>query len=207
MNKTKKKILESARCMFNSKGVSNVSIRMISRELGISHSNLIYHFKDKNTLIEALHQQILEAALSLNESINKEENTLKVLFSNIDKGFEIIYEYRFFMIDLNLIMRENARLYSKFLEIEELRFIMYKKKIDELIAEKILKPETHNNEYDKVIKQIRVISDYWLSSAQIYDANENPEQIIKSYSSLLKHLFFPYLTKTGHQLFCELTTR
>ena len=204
MNKTKQNILETARRLFNDKGVSNVSIRMISRELEISHSNLIYHFNDKNILIEALHKQILEVALALNASLDKEKNTLKSLFYSIDRGFEIIYDYRFFMIDLNLIMRENPRLHSQFLDIEKLRFTMYKAKIDRLISEEILNSESKNKEYTSLIKQIRVLSDYWVASAQIYDATENAERIITSYSYLLKQLFFPYLTEKGKLLYAEL---
>ncbi|MEM6379279.1 MAG: TetR/AcrR family transcriptional regulator [Bacteroidota bacterium] len=136
--------------------------------------------------------------------LNEEKNTLKALFYSIDKGFEIIYGYRFFMIDLNLIMRENTRLHSQFLHIEKLRFAMYKEKIDTLISEGILKKESTHNEYTFLIKQIRILSDYWVASAQIYDATENITNTITSYSCLLKQLFFPYLTEKGKRLYAEL---
>ncbi|MEM6642399.1 MAG: TetR/AcrR family transcriptional regulator [Bacteroidota bacterium] len=204
MRETKKKILETARVLFNEKGVANVSIRMISRELGLSHSNLIYHFKDKNAVIELLHQQILEAAIALNASIKEDNNTIKMLFESVDQGFRIIYDYRFFMIDLNLIMRENPGLHSKFLEIEQLRYSMYKSKIESLIAAGIMKAESSYRNYDYLIKQIRIISDYWLSSAQIYESGEKVDFIVSSYGNLLKHLFYPYLTQKGESIVDEL---
>lgn len=206
MNKTKQKILNISRELYNEYGISNVSIRMISRELKISHSNLIYHFEDKNALIEQLHQEILKEAINLNKSLEKEENILNSLLLSIEVGFKIIYENRFFMIDLNLIMRENKKLHQQFLEIEELRFKMYREKIDALILENIFRKQKHENEYANLITQIRILSDYWVSSALIYDADKTSEEIIIKYAKLLKEMFFPYLTKQGEKEFLKLTT-
>lgn len=195
MKNIKHKITKKAKELFNQKGVANVSIREISREVGISHSNLIYHFKDKNKLLHVLHQQILESAILLNNKTKKEENTLKGLFISTLKGFEIIFEFRFFMIDFNLILRENKVLHQQILEIESLRFSMYQEKIDTLVSENIMREQQFSFEYSSLIEQIRIFSDYWLSSAQVYETN--PNLCVKKYAKLFLLLFYPYLTKKG----------
>jgi len=202
MKDIKSKILEEAKKLFNDKGVAHVSIREISREVGISHSNLIYHFKDKNVLLTSLHDQILASAIQLNQEISTEENTLKSVFISTLKGFEIIYDFRFFMIDFNLIMRENQELHTQIKAIEQLRYEMYEEKITKMIAEEIMRKEAYAHEYDYLIAQIRVFSDYWVSSSQVYE--EHPQLSIKKYARLFLTYFYPYLTEKGRKSFDEL---
>ena len=45
MSKTKQKILDVSKGLFNAKGFSNVTIRMIAQELNMSSGNLNYHLK------------------------------------------------------------------------------------------------------------------------------------------------------------------
>ena len=202
MENIKSKILDQAKKLFNDKGVSNVSIREIAREVGISHSNLIYHFKDKNELLNHLHQQILNAAVEMDNEINKEENTLKSLFISTVRGFEIIYDYRFFMIDFNSILLENKELHQQIKEIEVFRFKLYEERIAKMIGEEIFRNEMYKNEYEDLIIQIRIFSDYWVSSSQIYE--QNPQMSIKKYARLFLCLFRPFLTPKGHKIFNQL---
>lgn len=202
MKNIKLKILESAKALFNKKGVSNVSIREISREIGISHSNLMYHFPDKNALIDSLHQQILTAAIQLNQEIGDQENTLKSIFISTISGFDIIYDYRFFMLDFNLILKENYELHKQIKEIELLRFKMYEEKIIKMIKEKIIREEVYTNEYKDFITLLRVYSDYWVLSSQVYE--QNPQLTIKKYVKLFLLNFYPYLTKGGRDNFDSL---
>ncbi|MEM6685355.1 MAG: TetR/AcrR family transcriptional regulator [Bacteroidota bacterium] len=199
MKNIKSKILEAAKKCFNDKGVAHVSIREISREVGISHSNLIYHFKDKNALLTSLHAQILASAIQLNQDISTEENILKSLFISTLTGFEIIYDFRFFMVDFNLIMRENKELHTQIKSIEKLRFEMYEEKIIQLIEADMMRKEALAHEYEYLITQIRVFSDYWVSSAQVYE--EQPQLCIKKYVRLFLTYFYPYLTEKGRRSF------
>lgn len=202
MKNIKLKILQKAKELFNNKGVANVSIREISREINISHSNLIYHFKSKNAILDSLHQQILDSAIQLNKEIAIEENILKSLFISTIKGFEIIYDYRFFMIDFNLIMRENQPLHQQIKEIEKLRFTMYEEKIKLMMHQDIIRKEDFESEYSFLINQIRIFSDYWVSSSEVYE--KNPSLSVKKYSKLFLLLFYPYLTEKGKKSFEEL---
>ena len=51
---TAARILEHARRAFNERGVANVGVRDIARELDLSPGNVSYHFATKEALIEAL---------------------------------------------------------------------------------------------------------------------------------------------------------
>lgn len=202
MKEIKKVILKKALELYTEQGVSNVSIRQIASELGISHSNLIYHFKTKKDILEALHQQLLEKAIHLNQENNPHQNFIYKLFLQTKKGFEILYDYRFFMLELNTILRENPSLKQTFLNVEKLRASMYKDVILQAIEQDIIRDEDYQNEYNALIEHIKIFSDSWLASSEIYD-NESKEIIIEKYSLLLVKLFYPYCTLKGRKLFFD----
>ena len=202
MKVTKQIILDKATELFNAEGYANVSYRKLARALDISHSNLIYHFKDKNTLVEALHDQILNSALAINAEIKQEQDLLKSLLTSTLKGFEVLFNFRFFMIDFNYILRDNKKLHHTIVQIESLRFSMYEERINTMIEAGIVRASQYNGEYDDLIKRIRVYSDYWISSSYIYDAQ--PQAEIKEYARIFMGSFYPYLTSTGRAQFDHL---
>ena len=71
---TKQKILSQSLHLFNSHGVSNVSLRMIADQSGISVGNLQYHFKKREDIIEALYFQLVENLNKLLELAKKSLN-------------------------------------------------------------------------------------------------------------------------------------
>ncbi|MEM6629102.1 MAG: TetR/AcrR family transcriptional regulator [Bacteroidota bacterium] len=200
MKKTKERILQGAKELFNAQGVANVSLRKIAASLKISHSNLIYHFKTKNELIEHLHQELLHIAKLENQKLRQEKNRILGLLRTMEKGFATLWDYRFFMIDLNFIMKENEALHSFFLEVETLRSKMYQEEIECLIGEGLMRGESYVGEYAQLIKRIRIFSDYWIASAQIYDQGEY-QRVLKEYVQLFMSIFYPYLTVKGKKDF------
>ncbi len=201
MKNTKEVIIEKARALFNKNGVANVSVREIARELGISHSNLLYYYENKNALIASLHNQLLKHAVDIYQHV-KNEPPLPGLFISTIEGFKVLYEYRFFMLDMVWILRENKKLHAEILEIEKLRFKMYEEKIEQMASGEILLRSVDRSNYAILIDQIRVISDAWLTSAHIYSTT--PKATIKKYATLLLFLFYPYLTDRGKQEFKSL---
>ncbi|SEI00575.1 transcriptional regulator, TetR family [Paenimyroides aquimaris] len=195
MKKSKEKILQKALELFNINGFGNVSIRQIAAELNISHSNLIYHYKTKNDMADALHTELLQKAVALNASVKKSENFIEDLFNSTKTGFEILYDYRFFMIDLNEILKENAPLKSAFLEVEKVRSKMYKDVIEKGIIQGNFRKELYENEYDFFIEQIKIYSDSWITSSQIYHSGSTKKDVIDHYVGLFIKMFVPYFTE------------
>ncbi|MEL6674822.1 MAG: TetR/AcrR family transcriptional regulator [Bacteroidota bacterium] len=198
MKKTKEKILRTAHRLFNEQGVAQVSLRQIAAAIPISHTNLIYHFPNQQAIIAALHEEILAEALRLNQEVQGESHVLKALFQSARLGFKVLYDYRFFMLDLNLIMRADPVLKEKFVQIEQLRAQMYQEVIDRAVQEKLLREADHPGMWADLIQHIRIYSDYWLASAEIYDSRK-PAAVIADHARLLMGLFYPYLTRKGKE--------
>ncbi len=200
MKKNKDLILENALNLFNNEGYLNVSIRQIASATGISHSNLIYHYKTKQDIVTALHNQILEFAKKLNADTQDNFNFIDALYHSTQKGFSLLYNYRFFMIDLKYILTENETLKQVYLEVGELRKEMYKNAINTAIEQGFLREELYPQEYDYFIDQIKIYSDSWITSSTIYDT-EIPQKIITKYSDLFIRMFYPYCTQKGRESF------
>lgn len=58
---TKEKIENAAKKLFAEKGFDSVTTRQISKEAGVSHSALNYHFKSKELLLLRLSEQFVQA--------------------------------------------------------------------------------------------------------------------------------------------------
>ncbi len=201
---SKEKILQKALELFNAKGFANVSIRLIATELNISHSNLIYHYKTKNDIATALHNELLEKAIALNTQAVTYSDFMEGLFVSTKQGFEILYDYRFLMINLNFLLKENQVLKTAFLEVEKVRAKMYQDVITIAVENKDLRKELYPNEYDFFIDQIKIFSDSWIVSAQIYHTDLTKKEIVDLYADLFIKMWFPYLTDSGKEKFFKI---
>ncbi len=204
MSKTKKKILDISRKMFNRYGVEPVSIRQISAEVGISHSNLIYHFKNKNEIVNALHNQLFAIATEINAQLLVETNLIDHLLISTKNGFKILLQYKFLLVDLNAILRGNPELHQSILQVESFRQTMYMNTFQKSIELGLMRDEEYKGEFDELVTRIRVFSDYWISSAEIYDSEAKEDEIIDKYALLLINTLYPYLTDKGKEIYSRL---
>lgn len=200
MNKTKQKILNKALEIYNRDGVSNVSIRQLSKDVGISHSNLIYHFSTQEEIILGLHELLLQKAIELNKNLVQNESPLQSLYSTAITGFTIVYDFRFFFHELQYICKTFPKVKEVLRQVEKVRYMMYKKAIGDMIASDLIRSEEFDGEFDDLIVRIKIYSDHWLESSSIYDNLSNEEKINK-YSYLLIQHFYPYLTENGRNEF------
>lgn len=206
MNKTKQKILNKALELYNNLGVSHVSIRQLSYEIGISHSNLIYHFATQEDIILGLHNLLLQNAIELNKDLIQNEPTLQILYSSTIKGFEVVYNFRFFFKELQYICATYPKVNVELKNVESVRSTMYKNMIGQMITAGLIRTEEFNDEYDDLIVRIKIFSDHWLASSSIYD-NLTREDIIEKYTYLLIQHFYPYLTEVGKEEFKRIDRR
>lgn len=197
MKSTKDKILETSLVLFNEKGLVNVSLRTIAKEMKISVGNLQYHYKKREEIINALYFLLVKKIddAMLNEE-NQSDSLLKMFFTISETISEAFFQYRFFLLDFNMIIREHTtikRHYLKLTLIREDQFISFIKKLnnDNLIREEILP-----NEYRRLFMRFQIISDFWISSANI-QSKKMSKKIVPEYIEVINQTIFPYLTKKG----------
>ena len=207
MIKTRDKILDAALKLFNQFGYPNITLRKIALETGISQGNLNYYFKKREDIIEALYFRLLvkfnEEKARVDES-GPQQLSMKQLFESNLSGMQTLYEYRFLMIDLNQVMRENRKIYVHFAELEKVRKITYLKLFEMAVAARIMRPEEFPGEHADLADRIRIIGDYWIASIDLYGMYSEPQVVEKHHLLMIGNLF-PYLTATGKKAYLEVS--
>lgn len=199
----KDEILKSALRLFNEHGISQVSLRNISSEMGISLGNLTYHFKKREEIIDALYLNLVN---KLNEVINEKlgmKNQFELLFETPNAILLNFYEYRFLMLDFVLITRNHNSIgnhYRKLIKEREQQFEML---VNDLVLAKLLRAEIIDNEYKFLFKNLRIVSDFWLSCNSIDSIGKTRKKDVLEGSQLLENIIFPYLTLEGRSAFLE----
>ncbi len=197
--KTRDKILQTALNLFNEYGVPNVTLRRIAAEMFISQGNLNYHFKHREDIIEALYFQLFETFETEKAKLDTEKMDFQFVLDSTKAGMEALFKYRFLMIDFNQNMRENPKLHEHFKQLEIVRKQTYLHSFNLAIQAGIMRAPAFEGEYDGLNERIRVFSDFWIASAEIY--NEPPEHTVEKYHNLLVEMFFPYFTREAQREF------
>jgi AcrR family transcriptional regulator len=196
MKNTKELILSTALELFNSEGLPKVTLRAIANKMGISHGNLNYHFKKRETIIEDLYFQLVGR---MDENMSRNEGKsigLQTLFSMSSITIESFYEYRFFMLDFVQIMRESNKIKTHYLQLTKIREEQFAMLFSLLIKNKVLRKEVLPNEYSFLYKRFQILGDFWISSAEVTKSGLN-KKMIKEYSEIINQSIFPYLTDSG----------
>lgn len=99
--RTKKEIIEAAKCIIHDKGHEAVTVRNLAQVTGYSYTNLYYYFENLNALLWELRLSMIEdmiteltaIPLTGNDSV---EEVLSVFFCYLDYFFDHPNVFRFF---------------------------------------------------------------------------------------------------------------
>lgn len=114
--KTRERILETARQLFNDEGLAQVSTNRIAAELEISPGNLHYHFKKKEDLVAWLVRRFAEALRPF-ASASQSVEAIDDLWVTLHLALETIDRYRFILRDVDFLLREYPALAGPLREI------------------------------------------------------------------------------------------
>jgi hypothetical protein len=198
MKKTKEVILDTSLELFNSLGLSQVTLRTIAKKMGISQGNLNYHFKKRDDIIEGLYFQLVKNIDSSMSSMQESKNPFQLLVSISEAIMFNFHEYRFFLLDFTQIMRENIKIKKHYSELTIQREEQFSMLFNLLIKEGLMRKEILPNEYKNLYKRFQILGDFWISDAEILNSNITKKTIL-TYSVILTQAIFPYLTIMGQK--------
>lgn len=196
MNKTKNKILTAARELFNSSGYSNVTIRMIAKELGMSSGNLNYHFKKREDILEALYFEMVSVFDARVEQLGEREINFKNIKSDIQTSMERMVDYRFFWTDLYHILQLNNEIKLHFEKVYQDRSKGYEFLFKALLELNYLKSFESEKERLLLIEKMIGFSNTWIYNSILYN-KETTSSYMKLQSESLLFMLYPYLTNDG----------
>ncbi|TKD66020.1 TetR/AcrR family transcriptional regulator [Flavobacterium sp. ASW18X] len=181
--------------LFNKEGMSNVSMKQLADNMGISAGNLKYHYNTKSDLLEALYEDMY--TVTLDYILPK--NTYLTLFHLEDmmgKFDALQQEYAFFFNDLVNIIKTHPTIAKRYEAGNIERFKAARKLLDYYIETGRMKATHGLVDFDQVIYAIWMLSTFW-QSQKIAINNPNYKVNQTSSISLLWQLIIPHLTEKG----------
>lgn len=197
---TKERILEKALELFNEKGITSVSSKHISEELGISYGNLCYHFARKDDIILQLYMNMQKRVDEQFENIQKEILNFEFMLSRLRMLFEEIYRYKFIYLGITKVMRHFDHIKKHAQEQMQLRRNILHNIGDFLVEQGYMKPFKAQKHKDMLINALLMITNSWVSDAETFYTGKEEDKV-DYYMQLYFNLLYPLLTEKGREGF------
>ena len=196
-SRTPERIAEAALQLFNCYGEPNVTTNRIADELEISPGNLHYHFKTKQSLIDELFGRYEQRMLELLGGDGFEHADVEDAWLFLHLAFENIAAYRFIYRDLNELCAKSRDLRTRIRAILKLSL----RTASDLLAglERSGQLEAQALERDAVVRNIVLISSYWIAFDQVMESEVEPRPGRAAIQ--IMSLVSPYLRGTAREQF------
>ncbi len=188
---TRKRILAAALRLFNESGTAAVSTNHIASEAGISPGNLYYHYRNKEEIIRALLEELLEAFGAFWMIPREGQLRLEDLQRLLSATFEVQWRYRFFSRELVALIRHDPILAKRYQEIYQQRMREQRAFVQHLIEAQVLRP-LGEDELARVLTACWIITENWLTFLESTSQPVNLEQF-QAGSQVIAHIISPYL--------------
>jgi AcrR family transcriptional regulator len=198
--RTRSKVLEAARELFNEQGTGAVSTNHIAAAAEISPGNLYYHFKDKRAIIRALFTRY---AAELDNRWAPDEDPGKNvarLGQNLAANAELTWEYRFFQRELLSLLRADAELREGYEVVYQRRLSELRVFAEQLLWQGMIRAPLPPRTIDDLVVAVWLVSEGWQPFLDLTGDPQDPYQVSRG-TDLVMVVIEPYLTDEGRRLF------
>ncbi len=201
--KTKDRILKAALHQFNTLGTDQATVRSIAEEVGISHGNLCYHYKNTDELIEALYFQLVAEAAPMAEQAFDQSISFDTVWHQSWSTFQLLYRYRFLLLDFARIIRRMERMQQNFRQLMALRRHQFHHGLQQLVRNGWMRPEPVEGYYEQLITNWLIIGNHWVADSALQFEQEGLS-VVRYYHRAGMAMFVPHLTGKGLQAYKRL---
>ncbi|RMG61123.1 MAG: TetR/AcrR family transcriptional regulator [Bacteroidetes bacterium] len=200
MSDTKKRIREAALSLFNTQGLVNVRLQHIADGAGMSVGNLAYHYRNKETIVAALYQELSQQLRDL-----MKEFQIVPLFEHWNRQILQTYgfqsHYIFFFLDTLEIIRAYpaiGRSYRAYLHWQEAQL---RQSLEFNVARGALIPPPFPEAYSQLARHIRASQDGWFTRRIICEEASLDQE---AYAADTWSLIRPFFTPMGEREFAQI---
>lgn len=198
MTDTRQRILDTARMLFNERGVHRVGVRDIARAAQMSPGNLSYHFATKDDLVSALMLELHDRNARQVFRFTPEEFSFVTLYHTALGAMRNMLPYRFVLLSY-----VDAVLVSPELQALEARLRPLRRQRSEAMVQLLIRngfvdgPAVERAVYLHEIAQM--ISSGWLRAAALDPVQRDEDATVRHYAGMGCALLLPYATPAGQE--------
>lgn len=192
--KTPERIIEAAIRLFNTQGITQVSLRTIADDLGISPGNLAYHYANKGAILEAIYARMEH---EMDDAVYPGGVVTLAHYDRLIRRISAFHDtYRFFYLDMLEIARRYPRVIRRYRRTIARRFDEHDRLMADLVAGGVVRPEPVAGLYRSLFHSIWVMSTFWLQHKKILGSN-HPAIGDGSDVERVWEIMLPHLTPRG----------
>jgi AcrR family transcriptional regulator len=198
--KTKDRILDISLQLFNNKGVTTVSSKHISEEMGISYGNLCYHFPRKDDIILRLYLNMQEELDFQFQVVKQEIYGFDFMLGSLRNVLGTLLKYKFIYLDFTRITRQFDEVKRHAVIQFENRRRMLREMLDFLMEQGYLREDPVEGHYDRLIHVIQMMLNFWIADAETFYKGEEDGKV-RYYLELFYSFMRSSLTQKGLDAF------
>lgn len=189
---TREQILSTAVELFNAKGTAAVSTNHIAKAAGISPGNLYYHYKNKNDILRAILEQMVEAWTGAYAPSTGTDFGVPQLRAVIEHSYTLLWEYRFFYREMVALLRHDAVLARRYRLIYHQRQAEQIALFEQLVAAGLARAPKNRAEIQETLTIVWLAGNYWLIHLETNGDAITPETVQRGVD-LVMRLLTPYI--------------
>lgn len=197
--KTRDKILEKSRILFNARGVDQVPTREIATEIGISIGNLCYHFPKKEDILEALALQLHNDNNFYFNPIESQNFSLLTLRDHLRKVFKNQLKHKWLFNNFAGMILSVDRLSNLYRETNQARNDRMQTVLIQLADNGYLDQTMVRRDLETLNVQLNIIGRNWSSEAEINFSSLSTSTKVDYYANLIIKVLRPYYTEKGEK--------
>lgn len=192
MPSTKQRILHTSEKLFFEYGIANARLQQIADETGISVGNLAYHFSNKEAIVEAVYQNLIDdlSKILVESKIYPGLGSFETKFSNL---YQFMEKKIFYFINSWEIKRNYPFVNEKIQVINKKILLKLRKRIMDNVKRGVLKKEAYRGAHILLAKTLLLSINSWMPQQHLNERDINE----KNFKKFLWGHIYPHFTKKG----------
>lgn len=199
MQSTKQRILHNAEQLFFEYGIANVRLQQIADKTRISVGNLAYHYSNKETIVEAVYEDLMEDVSDILVNSN-----IRTGLKSFDSKFFNLYQFMekkgFYFINCWEIKRNYPAVNEKIGRVNNKILLKLRKQIRDNVKSGFLKKEPYKGAHNLLACTLFLSINTWMPQ-QLLNEKRTTERDFKNF--LWGHLY-PHFSEKGIKEFNSL---
>jgi AcrR family transcriptional regulator len=190
MPRNRARILDVALELFNAAGTAPISTNHIAAAAGISPGNLYYHFRNKEQIVQALFERLIDTYEHVFALPQDRPPTLADLRHLVRVNFDVLWEYRFAYRELPALLRRDEILRERWLDVRRHGYVGFRELVAAFVSAGVVVAPADPGAVDRLADLCWLVSEFWLPNLEVNGQAVDATQLDRGVALML-HVLNP----------------